>query len=67
MKYAAASVLIALLLATILVSCIVVRDSKIDNSNLFREDIRGNKETGMDFDADCNQQIGDKCSDKKKE
>jgi len=59
MKTWSAMLLTALLLTTILVSCIIVRDSKIDNSNLFREDINGNKESGIDLDGECTQQIGD--------
>jgi len=49
----AIAVITAFILITILVSCIVVRDSKIDGSYLFREDINGNKKVGLDLDADC--------------
>jgi hypothetical protein len=64
-KGLAIAVITTFILITILVSCIVVKDSKIDGSYLFREDVNGDKETGLDFEADCNQQIGGKCSDDK--
>jgi len=60
------TLLLLILAALILVSCIYVRDSKIDNSNLFREDIKGNKESGIDLTADLDQDVGNsiKRSDK---
>ena len=55
-----------LFILTMVVSCIIVQDSKIDNSNLFREDIKGNKESGIDLTADLDQDVGNsvKRSDK---
>jgi hypothetical protein len=58
-------VLIAIVIAIVLLAgCMFVMDSHLEDSNIFKENVSGTKDTGIDFAADCNQQIGDKCTEK---
>jgi len=57
MKYLAA--LTSIILIIILVSCMIVKDSVVVDSNLYKEVVSGTKDGGIDLRGECNQSVNE--------
>ncbi len=61
MRYVTIGVLTTFLLITLLVSCMVIKDSTVTDTNLYKETVGGTKDSGIDLNGECSQTLSTGC------